>query len=119
MRSYSNERDLSGAALLAMKRARLITRIVAGSGNPRSDCWRFARQLGVTSKRNYRQWTNGEQQKLRDLTASSSIEEVTLLLRRSDLRCAMFLRLVSTSFFSKDQLAPLLFTNASANRVPC
>jgi hypothetical protein len=61
----------------------LITRVAAVSGNPRSACWRFARQLGVTSKRSYRPWTRAEQQKLLDLIAAHSLEEVTTLLRRS------------------------------------
>jgi hypothetical protein len=39
----------------------LVTRIAALSGNPRSACWRFVRQLGVTSKCGCRQWTVREQ----------------------------------------------------------
>jgi len=61
----------------------LITRIAVQSGNPRAACWRFARQLGVTSKRSYRPWTKAEQQKLVDLIASHNLQEVTTLLRRS------------------------------------
>jgi hypothetical protein len=61
----------------------LITNIATASGNPRSACWRFARQLGVTSKHRYRHWTTAEQQKLLDLIASHSLDEVATLLRRS------------------------------------
>jgi hypothetical protein len=61
----------------------LITGIAAVSGNPRDACWRFAKQSGVISKREYRQWTRAEQQKLLDLIASHTLEEVTVLLRRS------------------------------------
>ncbi len=61
----------------------LITRIAAVSGNPRSACWRFVRQSGVISKRSYRPWTKAEQQRLLDLIASRSLEEVTVVLRRS------------------------------------
>jgi hypothetical protein len=52
----------------------LITGIAAVSGNPRDACWRFAKQLGVISKREYRQWTRAEQQKLLDLIASHTLE---------------------------------------------
>src|SRR5208282_343356 len=61
----------------------LITRIAAASTNPRAACWRFVRQMGITSKRSYRPWTKTEQQKLVDLIASHSLQEVTALLRRS------------------------------------
>lgn len=55
----------------------LITRIAALSGNPRGACWRFARQLGVISKRSYRPWTKAEEQRLLDLIASRSLADVT------------------------------------------
>ena len=61
----------------------LITDLIAISGNPRSACWRLVRHLGVKSTRTYRQWTKLEQQKLLDLIASRSLDEVALLLRRS------------------------------------
>ena len=61
----------------------LITQLAAVSGNPRGACWRFVRRLGLKSKRSYRPWTKPEKQKLLDLIASHSLEEVTLQLRRS------------------------------------
>jgi hypothetical protein len=61
----------------------LISQVAAVSGNPRGACWRFVRQLGIQSKRSYRPWTKPERQKLLDLIASHSLEEVTLQLRRS------------------------------------
>ena len=78
----SEEAKGSGAsAPIGLKE--LITRIAAVTGNPRTACWRFARQSGVKSKRSYREWTKTEQQKLLDLIASRPLDEVTLLLRRS------------------------------------
>jgi hypothetical protein len=50
----------------------LITRIAAVSGNPRAACWRFVRQMGITSKRNYRPWTKTEQQKLGPVHTTST-----------------------------------------------
>jgi len=92
----------------------LITRIAAVSGNPRGACWRFARQLGVTSKRSYRQWTTTEQQKLLDLIASHSLEEVTTLLRRSPTSIRSMLHRLGASarmgqdWFTKHALAEAL-----------
>src|SRR5580704_15251949 len=81
----------------------LITRIAAVSGNPRAACWRFVRQLGVTRKRSYRPWTKAEQQKLLALIASRSLDEVTVLLRRSptSLR-AMLHRLGASARMGQD-----------------
>jgi hypothetical protein len=61
----------------------LITQVAAISENPRGACWRFVRQLGIKSKRSYQPWTKPEQQKLLDLIAAHSLEEVTSQLRRS------------------------------------
>jgi len=93
----------------------LITRIAAVSGNPRGACWRFVRQLEVTSKRSYWQWTKAEQQKLLDLIASRSPREVTMLLRRSPTSVrAMLHRLGAGSrmgqdWFTKHALRPGAF----------
>lgn len=73
--------DSEPEALMALKA--LITQLAAVSENPRGACWRFVRQLGIKSKRSYRPWTKPEQQKLLDLIASRSLEEVSLHLRRS------------------------------------
>jgi hypothetical protein len=81
----------------------LITRIAAVSGNPRSACWRFARQLGVIKKRSYRPWTKAEQQKLLDLIASRPLEEVTVLFRRSPTSVrAMLHRLGASARMGQD-----------------
>jgi hypothetical protein len=66
----------------------LISRIAAVSGNPRGACWRFVRQLGVTSKRSYRQWTKAEQQKLLDLIASRSLRKSQCCSGARRHRCA-------------------------------
>jgi hypothetical protein len=92
----------------------LITGIAAVSGNPRGACWRFVRQMGVTSKRSYRQWTRAEQQKLLDLIASHSLEEVTILLRRSPTSVRSMLHRLGASarmgqdWFTKHALAEAL-----------
>jgi hypothetical protein len=81
----------------------LITRIAAVSGNPRGACWRFARQLGVISKRSYRPWTKAEQQRLLDLIASHSLAEVTGSLRRSPTSVrAMLHRLGASARMGQD-----------------
>jgi hypothetical protein len=96
----------------------LITRIAAVSGNPRAACWRFARQSGVTSKRNYRQWTKTEQQKLLDLIASHTLQEVTVLLRRSPTSVRAMLHRLGASarmgqdWFTKYTLAQALHIRA-------
>lgn len=96
----------------------LITRIAAVSGNPRAACWRFARQSGVTSKRGYRQWTKTEQQKLLDLIASHTLQEVTVLLRRSPTSVRAMLHRLGASarmgqdWFTKYTLAQALHIRA-------
>ena len=96
----------------------LITRIAAVSGNPRAACWRFVRQMGITSKRSYRPWTKTEQQKLVDLIASHSLEEVTVLLRRSPTSVRAMLHRLGASarmgqdWFTKHSLAEALHVRA-------
>jgi hypothetical protein len=81
----------------------LITGIAAVSGNPRDACWRFALQAGVISKREYRQWTKAEQQKLLDLIASHSLDQVTVLLQRSPTSVrAMLHRLGASARMGQD-----------------
>ena len=92
----------------------LITGLAAVSGNPRGACWRFVRQSGVTSNRSYRQWTKAEQQRLLDLITSRSLEEVTLLLRRSPTSVRAMLHRLGASarmgqdWFTKHSLAAAL-----------
>jgi len=96
----------------------LITRIAAVSGNPRGACWRFVRQSGVTAKRHYRPWTKTEQQKLLDLIASHTLQEVTVLLRRSPTSVRSMLHRLGASarmgqdWFTKHTLAEALHVRA-------
>ncbi len=96
----------------------LITRLAEVSGNPRSACWRFARQSGVTSKRRYRQWTTTERQKLLDLIGSHSTEEVTRLLHRTPTSVRAMLHRLGASarmgqdWFTKHSLAEALHIRA-------
>lgn len=92
----------------------LITELVNVSGNPRRACWRFVRNAGITSKRNYRPWTRPEQQKLLDLMALHSLSEVTVLLRRSATSIRAMLHRLGASarmgedWFTKHTLAEAL-----------
>jgi hypothetical protein len=96
----------------------LITRIAGVSGNPRGACWRFVRQSGVTSKRSYRKWTKTEQQKLLDLIALHTLQEVTVLLRRSPTSVRAMLHRLGASarmgqdWFTKHTLAEALHVRA-------
>ena len=72
----------------------------------------------MTSKRSYRQWTKAEQQKLLDLIASRSFEEVTVLLRRSPTSVRAMLQRLGASarmgqdWFTKCTLAEALHVRA-------
>jgi hypothetical protein len=61
----------------------LVTRLVDVSGNPRDACWRFARQLGVSGKRSYREWPERAQQRLLELISIQPLPEVAIVMRRS------------------------------------
>jgi hypothetical protein len=61
------------------------------------------RNAGITSKRNYRQWTKTEQQRLLDLMALHSLGEVTVLMRRSATSIrAMLHRLGASAHMGED-----------------
>jgi hypothetical protein len=70
--------DANGTRLSA-----LITDIAQESGNPRWACWRFARSMGVRSKRGQRTWTAPEQQRLLKLLDLHPVNEIATLMRRS------------------------------------
>jgi hypothetical protein len=76
------------------------------------------RQSGVTSKRSYRPWTEAEQQKLLDLIASHSLEEATVLLRRSPTSVRAMLHGLGANarmgqdWFTKHTLAEALHVRA-------
>ena len=63
--------------------SRLITAIVEESGNPRWSCWRFARRMGIRSKRHQRSWTPPEQQRLLKMIDLHPVNEIARLMRRS------------------------------------
>ena len=95
-----------------------ITQIAAVSGNPRSACWKFVRQTGLTSGRPYRPWTKPEQQKLLDLSAAHSLQEVAVLLRRRPASVRSMLHRLGASarmgqdWFTKHALAEALHVRA-------
>ena len=60
----------------------LLGELIKISGNPRDACLRFARQKGVKPRRQYREWTKAEQQKLLDLISSVPVVEAAKALRR-------------------------------------
>ena len=60
----------------------LVTKLVEVSGNPRDACLRFLRQLGMSQKRPYREWTKPEQQRLLDLIGAMPVEEAAKILKR-------------------------------------
>ena len=62
----------------------LVAELVRITGNPRDACWRFSRQLGMSAKQAYREWTPSEEQKLLDLIALNPAAEVARLMRRSE-----------------------------------
>jgi hypothetical protein len=65
------------------EREGLIAKLAEISGNPRDACLRFLRHLGLAHKRNYREWTKPEQQRLLDLITSIPVEEAANILHRS------------------------------------
>lgn len=62
----------------------LLTKLEQESGYPRWACRRFARRMGVKSRRSYRTWTVSEQQRLLKLIDLYPINEVAKLMRRSE-----------------------------------
>lgn len=92
----------------------LITKIARVSGNPRGACWRFARQAGLSSKRDYQPWTVVEQQKLLDLIAVRPLVEAARTLRRSPTSVRSMLHRLGAStrigedWFTKYSLARAL-----------
>lgn len=71
-------RDAKGSELRAV-----ITKLVEESGNPRWACWRFARRMGIRSKRPQRAWTPPEQQRLLKLLDLHPVNEIAKLMGRS------------------------------------
>jgi hypothetical protein len=88
------------------------------SGNPRDACLRFARQLGLETKRAYRQWPEQERQQLLRLIELHPIREVAKRMRRSEFSIYQMLRRMGASQtmrkdgFTKYSLAALLHIRA-------
>src|SRR5215472_10822787 len=61
----------------------LLANLVEESGNPRWACRRFAKRMGVHSKRHQRSWTAQEQQRLLKLLDLHPVNEIATLTRRS------------------------------------
>ena len=76
------QRSRRTAECPAADRERLISQLVAISGNPRDACLRFLRREGVAAKRSYREWTTREQQRLIELIDDVTVEEAARVLRR-------------------------------------
>lgn len=97
----------------------LITAIEQESGFPRWACWRFARTLGVRSKRQQRPWTPPEEQRLIKLLDLYPLDEIARLMRRS--RSSIFHKLyrlganakMGQDSFTKYTLATALNVNVS------
>lgn len=70
--------EASGAGL-----SYLISRLERESGNPRRACWKFARRMGIRSKRVQRRWTQAEKQRLEKLLDLQQVNEIATTLRRS------------------------------------
>lgn len=62
----------------------LVTQLVHESGNPRWACRRFARRMGLRSRRSQRRWTVAEKQRLLKLIDLHPVREIAKLMRRSE-----------------------------------
>jgi hypothetical protein len=81
----------------------LISSLERLSGNPSDACRRFARQLGLQSKRRHQEWTDAERQRLLRLSNSHSVREIAGLMRRSEFSIYQaLLRLGAGSAARKD-----------------
>lgn len=97
-----------------VKLRELVTALNLQSGNPRAACLRFARQLGIEQKREYRLWSEKEQQQLLYLLETQPVRRVALRLKRSSFAIYGMLHRMGVSAkigedgFSKYLLANLL-----------
>ena len=78
-------RDLVRANLTASggELSSLISHLVEESGYPRWACWRFVRRMGIRSKRAQRRWTQSERQRLEKLIDLHPVNEIAIILHRS------------------------------------
>ena len=70
--------------LMGGERYKLITALAKISGHPRDACLRFARELGVTARRFYREWSPKEIEELVQLCGASSVRLIALKLKRPE-----------------------------------
>jgi hypothetical protein len=97
-------------------RRMLISKLAEVSGNPRDACLRFLRQSGLNHKRNFREWTKPEQQRLLDLIAAMPVEEAAKILRRPSASVRSMLHRLGISWktgrewFTKFSLSRALHT---------
>jgi hypothetical protein len=97
-------------------RRMLITKLAEVSGNPRDACLRFLRQSGLNHKRNYREWTKPEQQRLLDLITAMPVGEAAKILRRPSASVRSMLHRLGISgrtgreWFTKFSLSRALHT---------
>src|SRR5262245_23027846 len=87
-------RDIVRANLTAgvHEQRRLIAQLAEVSGNPRDACLRFARQLGVASKRHYREWPERDRVRLLRLVEIHPIREIARLIGRTEFAIYQMLR---------------------------
>ena len=64
--------------------SKLLTQLVAISGNPRWACRRFARRLGLKAGRKQRAWNVQERQRLLKLLDLHPVKEISRLMHRSE-----------------------------------
>ena len=96
----------------------LVTALATVTGHSRDACLRFVRQLGVTRKQQYREWTIAEQQRLLDLIGLNPPHEVAKILRRSpgSVR-SMLNRLGASAQMGRDWFTTLTLAEALHVRV--
>ena len=100
------------------QRRRLIAELAEISGNPRNACLRFARQLGVTTRRHYRKWPERDRVRLLRLVELHPIREIARLIGRTEFSIYQMLRRMGASQtmrkdgFTKYSLAALLHVRA-------
>lgn len=90
----------------------LVTALSQESGHPRAACFRFARQMGVEQKRDYRHWSEKEQQQLLYLLESQSVRAIALRLKRTQFAIyAMLHRLGVSAMIGKDGFSKYLLAS--------
>lgn len=90
----------------------LVTALTRESGNPRAACFRFARQMGIEQKRDYRPWSEKEQQQLLYLLESQTVRAISSRLKRSRFAIyAMLHRLGISAMIGKDGFSKYLLAN--------